>query len=512
MIIAKDGGQISLPNGVTITIPPSALDEDTLISLGAVDVEKYDGDVTSLGGVNGLHVTSGIFEPNGTVFNTPAVIRFPLPENWNIETELVLSAANGNNPFNLLPTAEPITVGGSPGNYIAEVKVSHFTVYGVSKVCHSGTYRTVVKEFVDAGCTEEEIGTAVTKKYPDFTIDSTQAQNTDAQHIQAFLGTYFVEYPGGTYNTNDLVSQGTIDALKAAVLSGRQVVIAFHTSESWPTSKNSNGFYTSLPHTATLVKGPNDSIFVHHVISHGAYKEYKLNQLLDDFKNKFPEYERTIFFEDAFSELAFQNFREAQNGSAFKKYVQATFGRWDNGVWVPEYDDDFFTISIAKYNSVKIYIEKRTDTSVSPCHEETCASRGLSGPEVLPWGGYQWQRCDDGTEYNFNDSVAYCDNLVLGGFSDWRLPTVGELMSLVVCTNGCPTPLKLPPYEPNYCGDGYSNDYERPTIDGSFQCETSAYGSSSQMYTGLRWTIWFGDGGGVQEHPDSKSYVRCVRD
>ena len=33
--------------------------------------------------------------------------------------------------------------------------------------------------------------------------------------------------------------------------------------------------------------------------------------------------------------------------------------------------------------------------------------------------------------YNFKDALTYAENLELGGYSDWRLPTAGELFSLV---------------------------------------------------------------------------------
>lgn len=45
--------------------------------------------------------------------------------------------------------------------------------------------------------------------------------------------------------------------------------------------------------------------------------------------------------------------------------------------------------------------------------------------------GLMWQKEDDGNYRNYNDAVTYCDDLVLGGKSDWRLPTVNELESLV---------------------------------------------------------------------------------
>lgn len=44
--------------------------------------------------------------------------------------------------------------------------------------------------------------------------------------------------------------------------------------------------------------------------------------------------------------------------------------------------------------------------------------------------GLMWQKDDDNTKRNWQDSVYYCDGLVLSGYSDWRLPDINDLMSL----------------------------------------------------------------------------------
>jgi hypothetical protein len=44
--------------------------------------------------------------------------------------------------------------------------------------------------------------------------------------------------------------------------------------------------------------------------------------------------------------------------------------------------------------------------------------------------GLTWQRSVPALML-WSDAVTYCDGLVLGGFSDWRLPSVVELVSIV---------------------------------------------------------------------------------
>jgi len=45
-----------------------------------------------------------------------------------------------------------------------------------------------------------------------------------------------------------------------------------------------------------------------------------------------------------------------------------------------------------------------------------------------------WQRKSAERKMEYEEAYAYCENLVLGGYSDWRLPTISELKTLIV---GC---------------------------------------------------------------------------
>ena len=104
--------------------------------------------------------------------------------------------------------------------------------------------------------------------------------------------------------------------------------------------------------------------------------------------------------------------------------------------------------------------------------------------------GLMWQQ-DEAGYMNWEESLAYCENLKLAGYDDWRLPNINELRSLV--------------------------DYStyNPTIDTyAFPNATSSYYWSSTTYfysNGNAWPVYFLDG---YVHHSSKSdsyYVRAVR-
>lgn len=50
--------------------------------------------------------------------------------------------------------------------------------------------------------------------------------------------------------------------------------------------------------------------------------------------------------------------------------------------------------------------------------------------------GLIWQREDDTKSYSYNNAIAYCMGLELGGIEDWRLPNVGEIYGLVDFSRG----------------------------------------------------------------------------
>jgi hypothetical protein len=51
--------------------------------------------------------------------------------------------------------------------------------------------------------------------------------------------------------------------------------------------------------------------------------------------------------------------------------------------------------------------------------------------------GVMWQQGEGGLK-SWHDAVNYCDSLSLADYSDWRLPTVAELKSLVAKERGYP--------------------------------------------------------------------------
>ncbi len=110
--------------------------------------------------------------------------------------------------------------------------------------------------------------------------------------------------------------------------------------------------------------------------------------------------------------------------------------------------------------------------------------------------GFIWQQEDDGVTRSWDDAVKYCEELDLATFTDWRLPDVEELKSIV-----------------NY------GTYD-PAIDERFfpgaNKMTMWYWSSTRSaeYPSEAWFVAFSNGesrsdGAPNNYRDT--YVRCVR-
>ncbi len=143
-------------------------------------------------------------------------------------------------------------------------------------------------------------------------------------------------------------------------------------------------------------------------------------------------------------------------------------------------------------------------------------------PPVLPpveWPDHnklvrEWQQNDDGSKYDWDEAIQYCDNLVLNGYSDWKLPDLDELKSIVVCSNGTPTPLPNCHQDGCVCGDQPDDPYEgfeSPVIDKAFAGRPSEYWTSKPVSSTDARRINFERGGAAGYKKSAEYYVRCIR-
>jgi hypothetical protein len=103
----------------------------------------------------------------------------------------------------------------------------------------------------------------------------------------------------------------------------------------------------------------------------------------------------------------------------------------------------------------------------------------------------EWQKNTSNTPVNWQNALAYCENLSLDSQNDWRLPNIRELKSLV--------------------------DYNRyyPAIDPGIPCKSSTYWSATSVASDTQktaWSVFFGNGDDIWKIKSMSFNVRCVRD
>ena len=128
----------------------------------------------------------------------------------------------------------------------------------------------------------------------------------------------------------------------------------------------------------------------------------------------------------------------------------------------------------------------------------------------LTWSSKAPNRMD------WNDSVNYCKNLKEGGLSDWRLPNIDELRTLIQNHPGtqsggsCPISEKTGKLAWNdrtsYCDGRLGSNFSKLG-------DTDWFWSSSAPYnSNFAWNVGFGSGGVVDVNEYSiVNNVRCVR-
>ena len=192
-------------------------------------------------------------------------------------------------------------------------------------------------------------------------------------------------------------------------------------------------------------------------------------------------------------------------------------------------DDDGTSISDDDTDSSDSAPDADTGDSGSSTLTE-CSSNTTSFPCKDPDTGYIWSKMSS-SAMNYTAATTFCQkDLELGGmkgyggFTDWRLPTISELRTLI---QDCPA-TQMPPSGSDVCkarsDEGYvclSNSCRTDPCGG---CSSDSSGGhskfgdtgwfwSSSLLSGssnIAWLVGF-NGGGVSLNYIDNYYVRCVR-
>ena len=120
-------------------------------------------------------------------------------------------------------------------------------------------------------------------------------------------------------------------------------------------------------------------------------------------------------------------------------------------------------------------------------------------------------------EMDWNAAINYCKNLNEDGYSDWRLPNIDELRTLIQNHSGTQTGGTCQISEKarklswgdrtNDCNGRNRSNFSKLGDSGWFW---SSSVRSDDSY-GAWWVVYFDDGGVLYDIKDHENYVRCVR-
>ena len=122
-------------------------------------------------------------------------------------------------------------------------------------------------------------------------------------------------------------------------------------------------------------------------------------------------------------------------------------------------------------------------------------------------------------EMVWNDAVSYCNNLTECGYSDWRLPNINKLRTLIKNCPGSQTGGSCAVKDPGCLSDScWSSDCfceYRENDDGYYSKlgdDVWLWSSSTRSdHTDVAWGVNFGNGYVDSYGKSSNNYVRCVR-
>ena len=119
---------------------------------------------------------------------------------------------------------------------------------------------------------------------------------------------------------------------------------------------------------------------------------------------------------------------------------------------------------------------------------------------IDPDTGLTWTKSDNGSDIDWNQATAYCSNLRLGEYSDWRLPTIDELQGI---------------YDPSIDVPGQWTDGDAVIwhVKGNLKLFSGPWSSTQDSASGEAWVLLFNHGKRLSLQVSHKEGDRalCVR-
>ena len=241
-----------------------------------------------------------------------------------------------------------------------------------------------------------------------------------------------------------------------------------------------NGGNAGVPGNGTATYSTQDFIGTLNTAKFGSYTDWRLPTV--------NELRTIVNYSILYPGLTIQ--------TAYFPYTQAS-GYWSattdasytSNAWSVLFNGDYNSLDYKNAKSDNNYARAvRGGSAVSTSYTDNGNGTVTDNSTML-----MWQQGTAATMMNWKDALSYCENLSLAGYTDWRLPTIKELHTLVNYSVPYPGPIINTTYFPN--------------TQASWYCTSTTGGYSS----GYEWLVDFSYGDDGSGTKDDVSYARAVR-
>ena len=135
----------------------------------------------------------------------------------------------------------------------------------------------------------------------------------------------------------------------------------------------------------------------------------------------------------------------------------------------------------------------------------------VANPDVMMINGLMWQKETVEEKMDWYDAMEYAKNLRLGGYDDWRLPSIKELREVVSSCGGISVDYLDDDWDSikdkNKNNNYYQNSYKEKGFSSYYYWSSTSYQNSSYD----AWVVYFAYGNVSNYYNDYNFFVRCVR-
>lgn len=227
-ITASLGGYISTESGVELYIPPSALTEDTRITVEELLVTS---DMPS------EYLAIVRISPSGLDLQWDATLTIPFEFEGDIDDyeEAELMYFYGEDPGYCIQTGEYAYVTeryykqtlskNAQGNYRVQKQMGTTGNTVVTRNCHGGTIKSINTRFMNRGCTKTNLVQQMNTTDPTLNITTQTLEYAEPKQVKAVLNTYHdkkYSFRAGTDVPSDVINK-----MKEYATNGYSVVVEF---------------------------------------------------------------------------------------------------------------------------------------------------------------------------------------------------------------------------------------------------------------------------------------------